>query len=101
MPAAADQVSRPRRQRAGKLTPMATRGDLPQWVLEAVRQQGGSATPVAVAKQIWADHEAELRASGDLFYTWQYDMRWAAQALRNRGQLGAKHGERTGTWDLA
>ncbi|SDW39046.1 hypothetical protein SAMN05444006_10397 [Allgaiera indica] len=25
--------------------------------------------------------------SGDLFYTWQYDMRWAAQNLRGAGKL--------------
>lgn len=42
---------------------------------------------IDVAKHIWANHEDELKRSGDLFYSWQYDMRWAAQNLRGAGQL--------------
>jgi len=72
---------------------MATKHDLVDWVYAAVKRAGGSATLVEVARDIWAHHEAELRASGDLFYTWQYDMRWAAQTLRDTGRFkpdGAK-----------
>jgi len=56
---------------------------------------------VDVAREIWQRHEADLRLSGDLFYTWQYDIRWAAQVLRNEGVLVKKEGKRSGTWDLA
>jgi hypothetical protein len=59
------------------------RESLKKWVLEAVDAAGGEATPTEVAKHIWERHETELRSAGDSFYTWQYDMRWAAQKLRN------------------
>jgi hypothetical protein len=66
---------------------MADKKDLERWVLEGIRANGGSATVVQVAKHIWAHHRDELELSGDLFFTWQYDMRWVAQTLRNRGAL--------------
>ncbi len=80
---------------------MANKQTLQAWVLDAVRLMGGSAAPLAVAKHIWTHHEDALRESGDLFYTWQYDMRWEAQKLRNAGVLRSKEGQRTGTWDLS
>ncbi|GAB1478587.1 hypothetical protein MASR2M74_11340 [Paracoccaceae bacterium] len=64
------------------------RADFPEIVLSALKGLGGEATLVEVAKAIWAMHEAELRGSGDIFYTWQYDMRWAGQSLRDQGRLG-------------
>ncbi len=74
---------------------MATRADLPQWVLEALGELGGSAHAVDVAKAVWRRHEPDLRASGDLFYTWQYDLRWAGTKLRKQGLLaGNARGER-------
>jgi uridine phosphorylase len=58
-----------------------------RWVLEAVAECGGKATIVETAKQIWLRHESDLKASGDQFYTWQYDMRWAADHLRRLNKL--------------
>jgi hypothetical protein len=66
---------------------MAGRDDLRDWVYEAVRVNGGTASIVTVAKYIWDNYEDELRRSGDLFYKWQYEMRWAAQHLRNTKKL--------------
>jgi len=66
---------------------MATKADLEAWVYNAVKLSGGEASVIEVAKQIWKDHEQELRGSGDLFYSWQYDMRWTAQNLRGAGKL--------------
>lgn len=80
---------------------MATKQDLQQWVLEAVRAHDGSAAPIDVARHIWQVHEAELRESGDLFYTWQYDMRWTAQVLRNEGVLRPMQRRRNEPWSLA
>ncbi|WP_072391806.1 hypothetical protein [Hyphomicrobium sp. CS1BSMeth3] len=74
--------------------------DLEHIVVEALNEAGGSASLVEVAKYIWRTREQELRESGDLFYTWQYDMRWAAQRLRDRGVLqSASPAERN--WALA
>jgi hypothetical protein len=77
---------------------MATKYDLEQWVEDALRSLGGSAMLADVAREIWNRHEAELRASGDLFYTWQYDMRWAAQRLRDAGR--SRLGPERGSWEL-
>lgn len=79
---------------------MATRSDLVEWVEDALRRTGGEAGVVEVARAIWDKHEEELRKSGDLFYTWQYDMRWAAQKLRNDGKLAPTDQTKKGRWAL-
>jgi hypothetical protein len=63
------------------------RTDFPDIVSQSIKRLDGCATIVAIAQDIWANHETDLQASGDLFYTWQYDMRWAAQRLRDSGKL--------------
>ena len=63
------------------------REDLKSCVVEALNAQGGKGTIVDVARKIWQRHEAELRLSGDLFFTWQYDIRWAKKQLRDEGRL--------------
>lgn len=62
---------------------MATKHDLQNWVLKALDDLGGSGSVTEVCRAVWNRREQELRESGDLFYTWQYDIRWAAQRLRN------------------
>lgn len=51
-----------------------------------------------VSKYIWANYEDQLRQSGDLFYTWQYDYRWQATELRKKGIL--KDSDKRGYWEL-
>lgn len=80
---------------------MATRHDLVDWVYRAIHDNGGKATLAEVAKHIWKHHEAELRSSGDLFFTWQYDMRWAATRLRRTEKLKAADLSRRGDWELS
>jgi hypothetical protein len=79
---------------------MANRNDIKSWVITAVVALGGKAWPGDVAKFIWENFETDLRASGSLLYTWQYDARWAAQSLRNEGKLKAVHGRRDLPWEL-
>jgi hypothetical protein len=79
---------------------MASRTELQDWVIAALKSHGGAASIVQVAKYIWAHHEAELRASGDLFYTWQYDMRWACTRLRERKVVQAAEASNRGEWCL-
>lgn len=79
---------------------MATRETLKKWALEAVRSHGGEASIVEVCKYIWSNYEDKLRDSGDLFYTWGYDVRWAAQILRNQGKMGYKKKGRVNLWTL-
>lgn len=77
---------------------MVGKSVLEPWVYNSLKVRGGRARITEVAQDIWDNHEDELRRSGDLFYTWQYDMRWAAQRLQDRGQL-RKIGT-TGIWEL-
>lgn len=79
---------------------MATKQDLESWIVQALREERREMTVVDVARHVWENHEADLRASGDLFYRWQYDLRWAAQNLRNDGVLASKDGRRSGGWSL-
>jgi len=73
------------------------REDLKKAVMAAVDANGGEATIVEVAKHIWTNNEVDLRASGDLFFTWQYEMRWAAQKLRDDSklELSTRSGKKT------
>lgn len=80
---------------------MAERSDLKLWVVEALRQLGGAGSIVQVCQRVWLVHEADLRGSGDLFFTWQYDIRWAAQYLRNVGLLESVDNRRTKDWTLS
>jgi hypothetical protein len=49
---------------------------------------------------VWEHHEADLRASGDLFYSWQYNLRWGATKLRQDRLLAAKPPRSRGPWRL-
>lgn len=62
---------------------------------------GGSAWPREVSKYVWDNYEKELKDAGDILYTWQYDIRWAAQQLRNEGVLKPVFNRRDLPWELA
>jgi hypothetical protein len=79
---------------------MATKEDLQEWLLEALREMGGSAPIIPICRWVWEHKEPELRASDDLFYTWQYDIRWAATKLRHAGRLKPASLSPSGVWEL-
>jgi len=79
---------------------MATKEDLSGWLIEALRANNGSASIVEVCKYVWNNYENELRGSGDLFFTWQYDIRWVATRLQNKGILRAAEASPSGIWEL-
>jgi len=82
--------------------PLRTPDDhLEHWVVEALSERRGSATLIEVCKSVWDRHETELRSFGDVFYTWQYDIRWAAHTLRLRGTLRSASLSPSGVWELA
>ena len=80
---------------------MANKHDLGDWIVEALRANDGSARLVDICRFVWEHHEDELRRSGDLFFTWQYDIRWAATKLRLLGTLKAASSSPIGVWELA
>ena len=84
-----------------KLLTMATKSDLVLWVIEALEELNGSGSVVQVCQVVWRRHEADLRSSGELFYTWQYDIRWAAQKLRDEGRLRPVQPRSRAPWQLA
>jgi len=74
--------------------------DLEDLVVEALKALGGSGMIVDVAREIWIHHEAELRSSGDLFFTWQYDIRWAKKRLRDRNLVQVARSGQKSVWTL-
>ena len=80
---------------------IVTRENMKKWIIECLQERGGSAWPREVSKYVWDSYEAELRDSGDMLYTWQYDIRWAAQQLRNEGTLKPVNRRRDLPWELA
>lgn len=64
---------------------MITRENLGEIVLQALQFYGGQATNLEIAIFIWENYETELKASGDIFFGWQYDARWAITKLRHAG----------------
>ena len=80
---------------------MATRDDLVDWLYDALKASNGRGRIVDLCKHVWEAHEYDLRESGDLFYTWQYDIRWAAQKLRDSGKLKSATVAPRGIWEIA
>jgi len=76
------------------------REKLQLWIREALGALGGEANINQIAKHIWDNHENDLRQSGDVFFSWQYDMRWAAQQLRRKGLLGLRTEGSKSVWTL-
>lgn len=71
------------------------------WLLEALKSLGGKGSIVEICKFVWENHKDELEASGDLFYTWQYDIRWTAWQLREQGKMKQDNLSPKGIWELA
>lgn len=81
-------------------TIMANKHDLLDWLHEALKSLGGKGRIAELCKYIWENHEKELRQSGDLFYTWQYDIRWAAHQLRKSKKMKPQASSLKGIWEL-
>jgi hypothetical protein len=74
---------------------MLTRDELKPWIIDALRANDGKAPMIEVAKHIWQHHQAELQSSGDFFFKWQYEMRWAGQQLVKEKKINKR-----GQWTL-
>jgi hypothetical protein len=74
---------------------------LEEFVIEALKARNGSAHLKQVARHVWDSHQALIMNSGDSQYTWQYDIRWAAQRLRDNGTLKSDKATPRGIWALA
>jgi hypothetical protein len=74
--------------------------DLADWLYQALKDNGGRGSIVEVCKHIWKHHEVDLRSAGDLFFTWQYDVRWSANELRRSGKIKPVALSPQGIWEL-
>lgn len=79
---------------------MSDKYDLRDWLIEALKHNNNKGTIIDVCKFIWKKYEKELRASGNLFFTWQYDVRWAATELRKTGKMKPANISPQGVWEL-
>lgn len=77
-----------------------TKDMLPDLLYDVLQEMGGCGAIVLVCKKFWAKHENELKKSGDLFYTWQYDIRWAATTLRKTGRMIDAKVSPSGVWEI-
>ena len=77
-----------------------TRYDLPDILYNAIKEMGGQTNIIDVCKYVWEKHAPELKVSGDLFYSWQYDIRWAATELRKTGRMKAADLSPRGIWEI-
>lgn len=77
-----------------------TKNQLPQLLYDCLLELGGEGTIVQVCKCFWNHHEESLKKSGDLLFTWQYDIRWAATELRKAGKMVQAEGSPKGLWQL-
>ncbi len=63
------------------------KADLPLYVLRCLQHLDGRGTVLEVSKKFYELFSGELTEAEDLFYTWQYDIRWAATELRKNDLL--------------
>lgn len=79
---------------------MTNNESLQDWINDALSSLGGEGTIIDIAKYIWTHHERDLREKDDLFFTWQYQMRWAAQHMqKDKKLLKTKSGNKA-IWKL-
>jgi hypothetical protein len=79
---------------------MIDRTSMTEWVEEALRELGGRGTILDICRKVWERHGDEIRVSGDAFYTWQYEIRWAGDILRKKGILRPVDESSRGVWEL-
>jgi hypothetical protein len=77
---------------------MATRADLVPWIVDGLIANGGRIHFVEIAKHIWTNHRREIEGSGDFFFKWQYEMRWAGNQLVRAKKI--KKLGHSGIWEL-
>ncbi|WP_294263548.1 hypothetical protein [uncultured Chryseobacterium sp.] len=76
------------------------KNDLKRLVVEALEYYKGKANIVEICKFICSKYNQKLADSGDLLYTWQYDMRWAGTQLIKEGIMKPAKEQVNNHWEL-
>ena len=63
------------------------RADLPDILYEILRDLNGRAPMMIVFRYFWNKYGKTLSPEDDMFYTWTYDIRWAATQLRQKDRM--------------
>jgi hypothetical protein len=67
---------------------MSTKVDLKDYIIEALNgKENRQGSIIEISKYVWNRHQGDLYNGGNIFYTWQYDIRWAATELRRENRL--------------
>lgn len=70
------------------------------WVVEALQILGGRGTIKDICRVVWKRHGREIRAAGDAFFEWAYEVRWTGDLLRRARVLKPKAATAPGIWEL-
>ena len=77
------------------------RKDLTEILEEALVSLGGKGRIVEICEYIWNKYQEELFDSGDIFYTWQYDLRMSAkETLKAEGKVITLKDGKKSVWKL-
>ncbi len=79
---------------------MSDKEFLDRALVSALKASGGSASIGKACEAVWEQNENELRLRRELFFTWQYDIRWSAHWLRLAGVLRSASLSPQGVWEL-
>ncbi len=79
---------------------MKTRVDLCGWIVDALKELGGTAKIKQVCEHIWDNHDKEIIDSGNFHFTWHEDVYWAATQLRAKGTLKKAGDTSKSVWSL-
>lgn len=66
---------------------MIRRNDLPNLLKKVLLNLGGRADMMSIFKEFYRLYGNQLSPDEELFYTWNYDIRWAATRLRKRDEM--------------
>ena len=67
------------------------RNDLPDLLYKTIQSLGGKASMMDIFREFWKLYASKLDPAEDMFYTWNYDIRWAATELRKNGRMKPAH----------
>lgn len=67
------------------------RNDLPDLLYKTISSLGGKASMMDIFREFWRLYISKLSPTDDMFYTWNYDIRWAATKLRKEGRMKPAH----------
>ena len=80
---------------------MIKRKELTEILEEALIALGGEGKIVEICEYIWIKYKEDLLDSGDIFYTWQYDLRMSAkETLKAKGKIVTLKDGKKSVWKL-